>query len=148
MGAWGYGVKDNDRFLDIYGDLMDEFNRCVPIEIAIINSMDRWLYGGMRISDAHNFFYASATAGWECGHFNPELHRMVKEAVKLESDAKSGYWSEVSQEEFKYRKKCLKEFLAKISVPNPNPKRLRSKPLTRYYVYGKGLYFKDRGELA
>jgi len=148
MGAWGYGIEDNDRFLDIYGELMDEFNRCVPIGVAIINSMDRWLYDGMRISDAHNFFYASATANWECGCSNSELHRMVKEAVKLESDPKSGYWSEVSQEEFKYRKKCLKEFLAKISVPNPNPKRLRSKPLKRYYLYGGGLYFRDKGELA
>jgi len=55
MGAWGYGIEDNDRYLDIYGELMDEFNRCVPIGVSIINSMDRWLYGGMRISDSHNF---------------------------------------------------------------------------------------------
>jgi hypothetical protein len=32
MGAWGTAVSSNDDYSEVYEDIMDEFNKGIPIE--------------------------------------------------------------------------------------------------------------------
>jgi len=124
MGAWGTGISSNDEYMDIYAEIMDEYNKGTSIQTALDNIVKK--YEAEFIDDCsslHNLYFAAAFAGWECGFVNEEINNNVKEIVISGSDIKCWRELQASPSDLKKREKVLNKFLAKISTPKANPKK-------------------------
>lgn len=124
MGAWGTAVSSNDDYADVYEDIMDEFNKGIPIETVIHKVTEK--YGNEFEDDEnslHNLYFAAAFAAWECGMQDDKLYIKIKEIIESGSDIKC--WRELgaSNQDIKKREKALLSFLTKLSTPKEKPKK-------------------------
>lgn len=138
MGAWGTAVSSNDDYSDVYEDIMDEFNKGIPIETGINNVIEKYESEFEDEEDSlHNLYFAAAFAAWECGIQDDKLYNKVKEIIESRSDIKC--WRELgaSNQDLKKREKALLSFLTKLSTPKEKPKKpkqIKFKPA----LYEKG----------
>lgn len=124
MGAWGTAISSNDDYADVYEDIMDEFNKGIPIETVINKVIEKYENEFEDDEDSlHNLYFAAAFAAWECGMQNVKLYNNVKEIIESGSDIKC--WRELgaSNQDLKKREKALLSFLTKLSTPKEKPKK-------------------------
>lgn len=124
MGAWGTAISSNDDYADVYEDIMDEFNKGIPIETVINKVIEKYENEFEDDEDSlHNLYFAAAFAAWECGMQNVNLYNNVKEIIESGSDIKC--WRELgaSNQDLKKREKALLSFLTKLSTPKEKPKK-------------------------
>lgn len=132
MGTWGTAISSNDKYADIYEDIMDEFNKGVPIETVIYKVIETYENEFKEDEDSlHNLYFAAGFAAWECGMQNDKLYKKIKEIIESGSDIKC--WRELgaSNQDIKKREKALLSFLTKLSTPKEKPKKpkqVRFKP--------------------
>ncbi|MBC9785937.1 hypothetical protein H1S01_15735 [Heliobacterium chlorum] len=128
MGAWGPGISSNDEYLDVYDEIMKEFNNGTPIETALNKVVEKYETAFFDDTNAlHNMYFAAIYAGWECGYLNNNLYNKVKDIIETGKDIQCWRELEASASDLKKREKALTSFLTKISTPKVNPKK--PKPL-------------------
>ena len=124
MGTWGTGISSNDEYMDVYSEIMDGFNKGVPIQTVIDNILNKYESEFEGDCDSlHNLYFATAFASWECGYYHKKLYNRVKEIVKSGSDIECWRELQASFSDLKKREKVLTAFLDKISTPKAKPKR-------------------------
>ncbi len=124
MGTWGTGISSNDDFMDVYGEIMDNFNKGISIKTVIQNIIKKYEDAFEDDENSlHNLYFAAAYAAWECGLYDNPLYQKVKEIIKSGSDIDC--WRELgaSEIDLKKREKVLLSFLEKLSIPKENPKK-------------------------
>lgn len=124
MGAWGTAISSNDDYADVYEDIMDDFNKGMPIETVINKVIEKYENEFEDDEDSlHNLYFAAALAAWECGKQDDKLYYKVKEIIESGSDIKC--WRELgaSNQDIKKREKALLSFLTKLSTPKEKPKK-------------------------
>jgi hypothetical protein len=132
VGAWGTAISSNDDYADVYEDIMDEFNKGIPIETVINKVIEKYENDFEEDEDSlHNLYFAAAFAAWECGMQDDKLYNKVKEIIESGSDIKC--WRELgaSNQDLKKREKALLSFLTKLFTPKEKlkkPKQIKFKP--------------------
>lgn len=124
LGTWGTGITSNDDFMDFYGDIMDEFNKGIPIQSVLDTTLKNYEAEFADDKDSlHNLYFAIAYAGWECGVNDMNVFNKVKDIIESGKDIES--WKELgaTKADLIKREKVLKTFLEKISTPKTNPKK-------------------------
>lgn len=124
MGAWGTAISSNDEYADVYEEIMDEFNKGIPIETVINEIIKKYQNEFEDDEDSlNNLYFAAAFAAWECGMQEVKHYNKVKEIIESGSDIKC--WRELgaSNQDIKKREKALLSFLTKLSTPKEKPKK-------------------------
>lgn len=124
MGTWGINVKSNDDFLDIYEDIMKQFNNGISFDVIIkefLNMYEKEYKD--ELYQLHNLYFALAYSCWECGYYDKAIFEKVKKIIDDGSDIEA--WRELGAEksDLKKREKALSDFFLKISKSNEKPKK-------------------------
>jgi hypothetical protein len=137
MGTWGTAISSNDTFEDIYQEFLELYNNGLEVpeitnQILLNNAELQSDY-----EDKNNFWFALATAQWECGALNEDVYKKVKSIIESEEDLK--LWEELNRasNDIHKRKRVLDKFLDKISKANLKIRK-RKKQIIRHPVFQKG----------
>jgi hypothetical protein len=121
MGAWGYGIRQDDLTCDVIGDFEDalkqgksirEATRVVKVEYEQV------------LSDPEQeplFWIALADVQWTYGQLDPAVLRRIRR--DFASGASLMIWEGAPDRGQEKRKKVLERFLAKVEHANPRPKK-------------------------
>ena len=109
MGTWGTAISSNDKYADIYEDIMDEFNKGVPIETVIYKVIETYEYKFKEDDDSlHNLYFAAGFAAWECGMQNDKLYKKIKEIIDTKSSFADWLNNQIVRDQLKFDiKVCL-----------------------------------------
>jgi hypothetical protein len=127
MGAWGYGVRQDDFVCDVVGEFEDalkagnsvgDATRAVTSKFAAAIEDDD--YGAL-------FRIALADAQWTYGALEPQVLRGVQD--DFESGRSLALWSDDAGR-LSRRRAVLERFIGKIQNPNPRAKK-RARTLVR-----------------
>lgn len=120
MGAWGYGIRQDDTVLDVIGSFEDSLKRGKRIEAATKDVRETYSASLEDPDDAPLIWIGLAEAQWTFGG----LEQVVLQTVKddLASGRSLTAWEEDDRGLAK-RKAALEKFIAKIEAPNPRPRK-------------------------
>ena len=120
MGAWGYGIRDDDFVRDVIGEFEDQLKagRSVAEATQAIKSR----YGGVSEDsvDGPLYWIALADMQWTYGGLEASVLERVKD--DLESGRSLLAWEEDKRGRAR-RRAALEKFIAKIEVENSRPKK-------------------------
>ena len=120
MGAWGYGIREDDFVLDVVGffdDLLKDGKSVADATAAV-----KVKFAGA-IDDAQDgplFWLAVADRQWLYGRVEPEVLRRVQE--DFTSGRSLDPWRE-EERGLSRRRAALEKFIHKVGTPNPRPKK-------------------------
>jgi hypothetical protein len=120
MGAWGYGIRDDDLVLDVIGVFEDQLKAGHSVREAAA-AVKAQFSGAMADSvDGPLFWIALAEMQWTYGG----LERSVLERVKddFETGRSLRAWED-DRRGLARRRSALAKFIAKIEVENARPKK-------------------------
>lgn len=123
MGTSGDSILADDDAREVY----DHYRRLInqgQDDAAVRQALERsWADSIADSDDGPIFWFAVAQAQWEFGKLDPEVMRTVAEIV----DGGLGLerWREGGSSMLAKREKVVREFLDKISKPNPKPVKPR-----------------------
>ncbi len=120
MGAWGYGVRQDDFVCDVMGvfdDLLKEGN---SISAATRELQSRYLNEIQGTEEEPLFWLALADRQWTYGGLEPQVLRRVEQDLATGRDLER--WSEDAKG-LARRRKEVEKFILKVSLPNPRPKK-------------------------
>lgn len=124
MGAWGTGISSSDEYKDIYDEIMDDYNKGIPINVVIDGILRKYEKDYEDdINYLHNLYFAAAYSCWECGYLNEYVYEKVKDVITQGEDIKCWKELEASPSDLKKREKALNLFLSKISISKEKPKK-------------------------
>jgi len=134
MGAWGFGILENDDSLDVHGQYMDLYNAGTPVEVITKTMYDNHQVTSDEdvLDDSSNFWLGLAQAQWECRALDGAVLERVEQIVR--DDIDQATWEESDYPE---RRTALKQFLAKIRKAKKTPKK-RVPPKLFEAPYNKG----------
>ena len=119
MGAWGYGIRQDDHVLDIVGAFDDCLKKGGSLGDATSEVTSR--FGASGGDDADPLVWiAIADLQWLYGQLDPLVLARVKE--DFESGRSLAAWTE-DQRGLVRRRAVLERFIEKIATVNPRPKR-------------------------
>ncbi len=120
MGAWGADISENDTFAEIYESYFDLYNSGATAEVATQRIRVEFAEAFVEYDDKYDATFALADAQWETNALEPALLKQVREMIT--SGAALNNWVERdgAPEE---RRAALAAFLARLSQPNPAPRR-------------------------
>lgn len=146
MGTWGFGIKDNDAFADVYQEYFDLYNKGgnpESISKKIIESNREILEIN---EEKHNLWFALALALWETKSLDKEILSKVENIVDSGDDLKVWLDLGTSEVDLKKRKINLDKFLEKLKSERPKAKpRKRVKLKSPIFKTGDCLTFKIKG---
>lgn len=123
MGAWGYGIRQDDMVLDVIGVFEDALKNgsTVAEATAAVRAKFSSVLGDE--DDGPLVWIALADAQWTCGALDPDVLEHVQ------TDYRSGRglsrWEE-DPRGLSRRRAALEKFIAKIQAANPRPKKART----------------------
>lgn len=122
MGAWGYGVRQDDLVCDVVADFEDALKKgkCTREATRAVREQFQEVLSES-CDQAALVWVGLADAQWTYGHFDPAVLKRVKE--DLASGASLAMWDDEPSGDRSRRRKVLEQFIAKIEVPNPRPKK-------------------------
>ena len=120
MGAWGYGIRDDDFVRDVIGEFEDQLKAGNSVAEATQAIKSR--YGGVSEDsvDGPLYWIALADMQWTYGGLEPSVLERVKD--DLASGRSLLAWEE-DKRGLARRRAALEKFLGKIGVENPRPKK-------------------------
>ena len=121
MGAWGYGVRQDDFVLDVIGAFEDHLKAGGSIREATDAVKLRFAAATMDDDDGPLFWIALADVQWTYGELEPQIRDRIKE--DLDSGRSLAAWAE-EQRGLSRRRAALETFIEKIGRSNPRPKKL------------------------
>lgn len=143
MGHWGTGLSSNDTYQDVYETFFEYYNNDWEID-KIKDQIKADFKETLEIEeDVDNFWFALATALWECDALDKET------LSKIDSNHDLKVWKELgaTEQDLKKRKVVLDKFIAKISSPPlkaKKRKKIRIKIVKPIFEKGDCLIYKLR----
>lgn len=122
MGAWGYGIRQDDFVCDVIGVFEDllKAGKSVPEATEAVRSKFTAEMKGA--DDGPLFWIALAEMQWTYGELEPQILNRVKE--DLDSGRSLALWTD-DQRGLAGRRAALEKFISKIGQPN---RRLKKPP--------------------
>lgn len=121
MGAWGTGIRQDDLVCDV----LDMFQQGLRAGRDVASASTAVLEHFAEVQDdpdeAPLLSIALAEAQWMFGAVEPNL--LAKVISDVESDRSVYAWMRADPRDLAARRRVLAHFVAKISRPNPRPKR-------------------------
>ena len=121
MGAWGYGIRQDDFVLDVIGVFEDLLKAGKSIRDATDAVRSKFATEMMDADDGPLFWIALADVQWTYGELEPQIRTRVKE--DLEFGRSLAAWTE-DQSGLSRRRAALEKFISKIAQSNPRPRKL------------------------
>jgi hypothetical protein len=118
MGTWGKGILQDDLALDVYGDFIERYNEGADPKALRAEILERYADSASAPDGRSSVWFGLARAQWECGSLSRDVLSEVKKIVSSGTDV--ARWQEGDR---KTRQRVLNGFLARLSSPNPKPKR-------------------------
>ncbi len=120
MGAWGFGVLQDDTALDVRADYLKHFNGGRGRE-ETLRRLKHEYAGCMGDPDEEPVFWlAVAACEWECGQLSKpvltRVRRIVQRGLGLDR------WAAEGPTVLRHRRARLAAFLKSIEEPNPKPR--------------------------
>lgn len=120
MGAWGYGIRQDDFVCDVVG-VFEDFLKAGKSVREATEAVKTKFAGAMEDADDGPLFCIGlAEMQWTYGELEPQVLSRVKE--DLESGRSLVAWAE-DKGGLSRRRAALEKFLRKIGQPNPRPKK-------------------------
>jgi hypothetical protein len=135
MGAWGFGIRQDDFVSDVEDSFENLLKRGATIAQATDQVRKEYADAAKDPDDGPLFWIAIADVQWKYGELSPDVLKRVKS--DFENDAGMAGWGDKSERRFQKRKKALSEFVAKLGSPNPKPRR-RPKLVVRKPLFAEG----------
>lgn len=120
MGAWGYGIRQDDfvcDVIDVFADLLKS-GKCVADVTEDVKT--RFAAEITDTDDGPLFWIALADAQWTYGGLEPQVLRQVQE--DFDSGRGLDRWTGDTRA-LTGRREALEKFIGKISQANPRPKK-------------------------
>lgn len=121
MGAWGYGIRQDDFVLDVIGVFEDLLKAGNSIREATDAVSSKFADEILDADDGPLFWIALADVQWTYGTLEPLTFSRVKE--DLDAGRSLAAWTE-DQRALSRRRAALEKFITKIAHSNPRPKKL------------------------
>ncbi len=121
MGAWGYGVRQDDFVCDVIGVFEDLLKAGKSVREATEDVRSQFAAETNDADDGPLFWMALADMQWTYGEMDPQIVNRVKE--DLDSGRSLAAWTE-DQHGLARRRAALEKFINTIGQPNPRPKKL------------------------
>ena len=140
MGTWGTAISSNDTYADIY----DAFFECYHEGQEVEEISQRLIQANQETindpNDCHNFWFALATAQWECKRLDKDIFNRVKSIIDLGADIRVWRQLGAAEKDLKKRKLVLDKLLVTLSTEKPTPKSRKKKkaPILIQPVFEKG----------
>src|SRR5918993_79007 len=119
MGAWGYGIRDDDFVADVIGDFEDLLKEGKSVRHATDAVTSKYAAAARDPEDGPLLWLAEADVQWTYGELDPQVFSRVRE--DFESGRSLAAWAE-DERGLVRRRAALAKFIAKIERPNPRPK--------------------------
>lgn len=121
MGAWGYGIRQDDFVLDVVGDLEGFLKAGLNVPEATTAVLSQHAATIDDPEDGPLLWIAIADVQWIHGALDPQVFARVKEDI--ERGRGLDRWRDDSHGLMR-RKAALDSFVGKITAPNSRPKKL------------------------
>ena len=120
MGAWGFGIRDDDFVCDVVGVFEDLLKEGKTVRAATDAVTAKFAAATRDADDGPLLWIAVADVQWTYGELDPQVLRRVRD--DFESGRSLAAWAEDPQG-FSRRRAALEKFLAKLERPNARPKK-------------------------
>lgn len=120
MGAWGYGVRQDDFVYDVIGVFEDLLKAGKSVREATEAVRSKFAAETNDADDGPLFWIALADVQWTYGELDPQILNRVKE--DLDSGRSLAAWTE-DRRGLSRRRVALEKFISKIGQSNPRPKK-------------------------
>jgi hypothetical protein len=120
MGAWGYGIRQDDVVCDVIGAFEDNLKQGKNIVEASKAVRKQFAEAIKDRDDGPLAWIGLADAQWTYGQLDPGVLQHVKD--DFDSGRSLSPWEE-SESDLSRRKATLKQFIEKLASPNPKPKK-------------------------
>jgi hypothetical protein len=121
MGAWGYGIRQDDFVCDVIGVFKDLLKAGKSVREATEAVRSKFAGAMQDADDGPLFSIALADVQWTYGELEAQILNRVKE--DLDSGRSLAAWAE-DQRGLARRRAALEKFISKIGQSNPRPKKL------------------------
>ncbi|MGE5843107.1 MAG: hypothetical protein ACM335_12545 [Deltaproteobacteria bacterium] len=120
MGAWGYGIRQDDFVRDVIGVFEDLLKAGKNVREATEAVRSKFAAEMKDADDGPLFWIALADMQWTYGELEPQILNRVKD--DLDSGRSLAPWTE-DQRGLARRRAALEKFISKIGQPNRRPKK-------------------------
>ena len=120
MGAWGYGIRQDDFVLDVIGAFEDLLKAGQSVAGAAAAVKAKFASSIDDTDDGPLLWLALADMQWTYGRLDPHVLDRVRQ--DLDSGRSLDPWRE-NQRGLLRRRAALEKFIRKIAAPNPRPKK-------------------------
>lgn len=120
MGAWGYGIRQDDFVLDVVGDFEDRLKAGQGAADATNAVKAKFAAAIEDTDDGPLFWIALADLQWLYGELEPQVLKRVQD--DFDSGRSLDPWRE-DPRGLSRRRATLEKFISKIAAPNPRPKK-------------------------
>jgi hypothetical protein len=135
MATWGYELEQDDFVCDV----MTEFEEHLKQNQDLRQTTDLLINNYQSTLDDPDegplFWLALASMQWKFGKVDDKVLEQIKS--DFDQDAGLERWQEIGESAFNKRKQIIADFIEKISVENPKPKKL-PKIIVRKPIYQAG----------
>src|SRR5687767_4162552 len=121
MGAWGFGIRDDDFVRDVIGVFEDQLKAGDTVADATTAVKERFSGASEDSIDGSLFWLALADVQWTYGGLEASVLERVQ--ADFESGRSLLQWEEDPQG-LARRRTALQKFIATIGAANPRPKPL------------------------
>lgn len=121
MGAWGFGILQDDTVSDVVGFFIDRLKAGDQLRLATAATVAHFAELEHDRDEAPLLWLAVAHVQWKYGSIDPSVLRRVRSDVEAERGLDR--WRD-DPKSLTRRKGALARFLAKIEQPNPKPSAL------------------------
>ena len=134
MGAWGYGIRQDDFVLDVIGAFEDLLKAGKSVREATETVTSRFAAASGDAVDGPLLWIAIADVQWTYGEVDRQAVKRVQE--DLASGLSLTIWSD-DQRGLARRRAALEKFITKIEESNPRPRKL-PKTVVRAPMFSAG----------
>ena len=121
MGAWGYGIRQDDFVLDVIGTFEDLLKSGKSVREATETVRSQFAAASDDPVDGPLLLIAIADVQWTYGQADPQIVQRVKE--DLGSGLSLAIWTDDPRGLVR-RRAALEQFISKIEQSNPRPRKL------------------------
>jgi hypothetical protein len=121
MGAWGFGIRQDDFVLDVIGAFEDLLKAGESVRKATDTVTSRFASASDDSVDGPLLRIAIADVQWTYGELDPQIVQRVKE--DLVSGRSLAIWAD-DERGLSRRRAALEKFVSKIERSNPRPRKL------------------------
>lgn len=137
MGYWGTAIKDNDIFVDIYGEFFDLYNKGESPENVSRILQPKYSEFLELDEEANNYWFAFALAQWETKTLEEGILIRVNQIISSGADLKLWQKLGADKKDISKRKIALEKFQEKINSERAKPKP-RRRPKFKIPIFETG----------